>query len=147
MRQHYRLVNWRRANTELTYRRFFAVSDLAGVRVEDPDVFAQTHVEILRWVQAGLVDGIRVDHPDGLRDPGAYLRRLRSAAPDAWLAVEKILEYGEEHAGRLAGRREAPDTTPCARYAGCSSIRPASSISRPVPGSSTPRSTASARRR
>jgi (1->4)-alpha-D-glucan 1-alpha-D-glucosylmutase len=95
IRQHYRLVNWRRANRELTYRRFFAVSDLAGVRVEDPDVFAQTHVEILRWVQAGLVDGIRIDHPDGLRDPGAYLRRLRSAAPSAWLAVEKILEYGE----------------------------------------------------
>ncbi len=99
MRQHYRLVNWRRANTELTYRRFFAVSDLAGVRVEDPDVFDQTHVEILRWVRAGLVDGIRVDHPDGLRDPGPYLRRLRSAAPNAWLTAEKILEYGEEMPG------------------------------------------------
>jgi (1->4)-alpha-D-glucan 1-alpha-D-glucosylmutase len=99
IRQHYRLVNWRRANRELTYRRFFAVSDLAGVRVEDPDVFAQTHVEILRWVQAGLVDGIRVDHPDGLRDPGGYLRRLRSAAPNAWLVVEKILEYGEPMPG------------------------------------------------
>jgi (1->4)-alpha-D-glucan 1-alpha-D-glucosylmutase len=95
-RQHYRLVHWRRANAELTYRRFFAVSELAGVRVEDPAVFDATHAEILRWVNAGLVDGIRVDHPDGLRDPGGYLRRLRVAAPDQWLLVEKILGYGEE---------------------------------------------------
>jgi (1->4)-alpha-D-glucan 1-alpha-D-glucosylmutase len=95
-RQHYELVNWRRGNTELNYRRFFAVSDLAGLRVEDPAVFDATHAELLRWVDAGDVDGIRVDHPDGLRDPPGYLARLRAAAPDAWLVVEKILEYGEE---------------------------------------------------
>jgi (1->4)-alpha-D-glucan 1-alpha-D-glucosylmutase len=95
-RQHYRLVAWRRGNAELTYRRFFAVSDLAAVRVEDPAVFAATHAEVLRWVDAGLVDGIRVDHPDGLRDPGEYLRRLRAAAPSSWLLVEKILEYAEQ---------------------------------------------------
>ncbi|HKD98981.1 MAG TPA: malto-oligosyltrehalose synthase, partial [Micromonosporaceae bacterium] len=95
-RQHYRLVAWRRGNSELNYRRFFAVSGLAGVRVEDPEVFADTHAEILRWVSEGLVDGIRVDHPDGLRDPGGYLRRLREAAPGVWLVVEKILEHGEE---------------------------------------------------
>jgi (1->4)-alpha-D-glucan 1-alpha-D-glucosylmutase len=94
-RQHYRLVDWRRGDTELTYRRFFAVSDLAGVRVEDLEVFEATHAEILRWVAEGLVDGLRVDHPDGLRDPGGYLRRLRERAPGAWLLVEKILEYGE----------------------------------------------------
>jgi (1->4)-alpha-D-glucan 1-alpha-D-glucosylmutase len=94
-RQHYRLVCWRRGNTELNYRRFFAVSDLAGLRVEDPSVFEATHREVLRWVAAGEVDGIRVDHPDGLRDPGGYLARLRAAAPDAWLVVEKILEHGE----------------------------------------------------
>ncbi len=94
-RQHYRLIDWRRGDAELTYRRFFAVSDLAGVRVENPAVFAETHVEILRWIREGLVDGIRVDHPDGLRDPGRYLRRLRKLAPDTWLVVEKILEYGE----------------------------------------------------
>jgi (1->4)-alpha-D-glucan 1-alpha-D-glucosylmutase len=96
VRQHYRLVNWRRANTELTYRRFFAIADLAGVRVEDPAVFAATHTEILRWVADGLVDGLRVDHPDGLRDPGDYLRRLHEAAPATWLVAEKILEYGEQ---------------------------------------------------
>ncbi|SCL28751.1 malto-oligosyltrehalose synthase [Micromonospora inyonensis] len=95
-RQHYELVSWRRGDAELTYRRFFAVSDLAGLRVEDPEVFDATHAEVLRWVAAGEVDGIRVDHPDGLRDPAAYLARLRAAAPAAWLVVEKILEYGEE---------------------------------------------------
>ncbi|WP_307804401.1 malto-oligosyltrehalose synthase [Micromonospora echinofusca] len=95
-RQHYELVSWRRGDSELTYRRFFAVSDLAGLRVEDPAVFAATHAEILRWVDAGDVDGIRVDHPDGLRDPAGYLARLRAAAPGVWLLVEKILEYGEQ---------------------------------------------------
>jgi (1->4)-alpha-D-glucan 1-alpha-D-glucosylmutase len=95
-RQHYELVSWRRGDAELNYRRFFAVSDLAGLRIEDPAVFDATHAEILRWVAAGEVDGIRVDHPDGLRDPAGYLTRLRSAAPDAWLIVEKILEHGEE---------------------------------------------------
>lgn len=95
-RQHYELISWRRGDAELTYRRFFAVSDLAGLRVEDPAVFAATHELILRWAADGEVDGIRVDHPDGLRDPAGYLTRLREAAPDAWLVVEKILEYGEE---------------------------------------------------
>ncbi|MGC4838498.1 malto-oligosyltrehalose synthase [Micromonospora vinacea] len=95
-RQHYELVSWRRGDAELTYRRFFAIADLAGLRVEDPEVFAATHELILRWAAAGEVDGIRVDHPDGLRDPAGYLTRLRAAAPDAWLVVEKILEYGEE---------------------------------------------------
>jgi (1->4)-alpha-D-glucan 1-alpha-D-glucosylmutase len=94
-RQHYRLVDWRRGNELLNYRRFFAVTELAGVRVEDPGVFDATHAEILRWVADGDVDGIRVDHPDGLRDPGGYLATLRDRAPDAWLVVEKILERGE----------------------------------------------------
>jgi (1->4)-alpha-D-glucan 1-alpha-D-glucosylmutase len=96
-RQHYRLVSWRRGAAELTYRRFFDVSTLAAVRIEDPDVFAATHGEVLRWVEAGDVDGLRVDHPDGLSDPGGYARRLRAAiGPDRWLLVEKILGVGEE---------------------------------------------------
>jgi (1->4)-alpha-D-glucan 1-alpha-D-glucosylmutase len=91
-RQHYRLVSWRRSSAEMTYRRFFDVSGLAAVRVEDPAVFAAVHREVLRWVAAGEVDGLRVDHPDGLADPGAYLRRLRAAiGPDRWLLVEKVL--------------------------------------------------------
>jgi (1->4)-alpha-D-glucan 1-alpha-D-glucosylmutase len=95
-RQHYELVDWRRGNTEINYRRFFAIAELAAVRVEDPDVFAATHREILRWHAAGELDGIRVDHPDGLRDPGGYLADLAAAAPGAWIVVEKILEPGEE---------------------------------------------------
>jgi (1->4)-alpha-D-glucan 1-alpha-D-glucosylmutase len=95
-RQHYELVNWTRGDAELNYRRFFAITDLAGLRVEDPEVFAATHREILRWYAEGAVQGLRVDHPDGLRDPGAYLTRLREAAPDAWIVVEKVLEPGEE---------------------------------------------------
>jgi len=91
--QHYRLVSWR---ADVGYRRFFAVSELAALRVEDPEVFAATHGEVLRWVAQGDVDGLRVDHPDGLTDPAGYLDRLRSHAPDAWIVVEKILEPGEE---------------------------------------------------
>lgn len=92
---HYRLVPWRRGNAELNYRRFFDITTLAAVRVEDPEVFAATHGEVLRWVRAGEVDGLRIDHPDGLADPGGYLRRLRERA-DCWLLVEKILAPGEE---------------------------------------------------
>ena len=91
--QHYRLVSWR---ADVGYRRFFAISELAGVRVEEPEVFAATHREVLRWVAEGDVDGLRVDHPDGLRDPTGYLHRLRRHAPGMWLVVEKILEPGEE---------------------------------------------------
>ena len=94
-RQHYRLTDWRRANSELNYRRFFDVAMLAAVRVEDPVVFRTTHEMVLRCVADGLVTGLRVDHPDGLADPGAYVRRLAAAAPSAWLVVEKILGADE----------------------------------------------------
>jgi (1->4)-alpha-D-glucan 1-alpha-D-glucosylmutase len=94
-RQHYRLVHWRRGPAELTYRRFFDVNGLAAVRVEDPEVFDATHGELLRWVKAGEVTGLRVDHPDGLSRPGEYLHRLREAAPHPWIIVEKILGVGE----------------------------------------------------
>jgi (1->4)-alpha-D-glucan 1-alpha-D-glucosylmutase len=94
-RQHYRLVGWRRGNAELTYRRFFDITNLAAVRVEDPVVFAETHGEVLRWVADGDVTGLRVDHPDGLADPGGYFRRLRENAPGAWIVAEKILHPGE----------------------------------------------------
>jgi (1->4)-alpha-D-glucan 1-alpha-D-glucosylmutase len=95
-RQHYELVAWRRAGAEQSYRRFFAVTSLAGLRAEDPAVFDATHQEILRWVREDGVTGLRVDHPDGLVDPGGYLQRLRDAAPSTWITVEKILEPGEE---------------------------------------------------
>ena len=94
-RQHYRLTDWHRADSELNYRRFFEVTTLAAVRVEDPVVFRATHERVLRCVADGLVTGLRVDHPDGLADPGAYFRRLAAAAPSAWLVVEKILGANE----------------------------------------------------
>jgi len=93
--QHYRLAWWRVASDELDYRRFFDITSLAGVRVEDPVVFEDTHRTVLDLVAAGDVAGLRVDHVDGLRDPAAYLDRLRAAAPDAWIVVEKILAADE----------------------------------------------------
>jgi (1->4)-alpha-D-glucan 1-alpha-D-glucosylmutase len=93
--QHYRLASWRAGFDDLNYRRFFDINGLIGLRVEDPAVFEATHRLILGWVGEGLVDGLRVDHPDGLRDPAAYLARLRAAAPEAWIVVEKILSGDE----------------------------------------------------
>jgi (1->4)-alpha-D-glucan 1-alpha-D-glucosylmutase len=95
-RQNYELVDWRRADNELNYRRFFAVNTLAGIRVEVPWVFDEAHAEVVRWFREGLADGLRIDHPDGLADPEGYLRRLREATGARYLLVEKILEPGEE---------------------------------------------------
>lgn len=95
-RQHYELMHWTRADAELGYRRFFGVNELAAIRVELPDVFADSHREIARWVRDGLVHGIRVDHPDGLLDPGRYLDDLAEATGGCYVLVEKILEPGEQ---------------------------------------------------
>ena len=94
-RQHYELVGYRRADNEQNYRRFFAVTELAGIRIEDRAVFDASHAEILRWVRDGDVQGIRIDHPDGLADPAGYLDWLAEAAPGSWITVEKITEPGE----------------------------------------------------
>jgi len=93
--QHYRLGFWRLANQDLNYRRFFDIHQLAGVCVEKEAVFAATHERVLHWIGEGRIDGLRIDHPDGLRDPTSYLERLRAAAPRTWVVVEKILEHGE----------------------------------------------------
>jgi (1->4)-alpha-D-glucan 1-alpha-D-glucosylmutase len=103
-RQHYRLAWWRVANDEINWRRFFNINELIGVRVEHDDVFEATHASILRLYREGLVDGVRVDHVDGLSHPGDYCRQLRArlsalessrpaGAPrgPAYLIVEKIL--------------------------------------------------------
>ena len=95
-RQHYRLAYWRVADEELNYRRFFDVGTLAAVRVEDPDVFDATHDVLTRLVRDGVVDGLRIDHPDGLANPRAYLDRLHEATEGAWVVVEKILAGDEE---------------------------------------------------
>ena len=94
-RQHWEAIFWRREAAELNYRRFFAVTTLAGVRVEIPRVFDETHAEVLRWVREGLADGLRIDHPDGLVDPGGYLERLAEVTDGVYVLVEKILEHGE----------------------------------------------------
>ena len=93
--QGYRLAFWRAASRDLGYRRFFDIDDLIGLRMEDERVFADTHALVLEWVADGRVDGLRIDHPDGLRDPAGYFVRLRAAAPEAWIVAEKILEAGE----------------------------------------------------
>ena len=93
--QNYRLAWWRSADRDLGYRRFFDVATLIGLRMEDEQVFQDTHQRVLEWVHEGVLDGLRIDHPDGLRDPLEYLDRLRAAAPDTWIVVEKILEPGE----------------------------------------------------
>lgn len=96
-RQPWQLINWRDAAAGLSYRRFFEITGLVGVRVEDPAIFDATHALILELVAEGHVQGLRVDHIDGLADPAAYLDRLRKAVgPDVYLVVEKILEGDEQ---------------------------------------------------
>jgi (1->4)-alpha-D-glucan 1-alpha-D-glucosylmutase len=93
--QHYRLAFWRTADQELGYRRFFNVNTLVGLRVEREHVFGETHTLILAWLKQGVLDGLRIDHPDGLRDPLQYFQRLRQASSDSWIIAEKILARGE----------------------------------------------------
>ncbi|SOD74045.1 maltooligosyl trehalose synthase [Jatrophihabitans sp. GAS493] len=95
-RQHYQLVSYHLEQTEQNYRRFFAVTSLAGLRVEDEAVFDATHARVLDWVRHDGIIGLRLDHPDGLADPAGYLERLRAATGDCWITVEKILEPGEQ---------------------------------------------------
>ncbi|MGY5957141.1 malto-oligosyltrehalose synthase [Kosakonia sp. BK9b] len=96
-RQPWRLMSWRDAPNALSYRRFFEITGLVGVRVEDERVFADTHALILELVHSGAVDGLRIDHIDGLADPQGYLTRLRQqVGPDCYLTVEKILGKGEQ---------------------------------------------------
>lgn len=93
-RQHYRLVGWR--NNMCGYRRFFSITSLAGLRQEDREVFDASHAEVRRWFDENLVDGVRIDHPDGLTDPVGYLNWLREIiGPRAYLVIEKILAPDE----------------------------------------------------
>ena len=111
--QWYRLAWWRLARTELNYRRFFTVSDLVGVRVEQPEVFDATHALLLRLRAEGVIEGFRVDHPDGLADPRGYLRRLAGAGGGAYVVVEKI----------LTGDEQLPDDWSCAGTTGYDALR------------------------
>jgi (1->4)-alpha-D-glucan 1-alpha-D-glucosylmutase len=93
--QNYRLAYWRMAARDLGYRRFFDITTLVGLRMENVQVFDATHQLILKWVSEGRLAGLRIDHPDGLRDPFGYLQRLRNACPKAWIVAEKILSGSE----------------------------------------------------
>jgi (1->4)-alpha-D-glucan 1-alpha-D-glucosylmutase len=106
--QHYRLASWRVANDEINWRRFFDINELAGLRIENPDAFEDVHALIFRLYAEGMIDGVRVDHIDGLADPAAYCRKLRQrldaltasrpvVAPRGrpYIVVEKILLRGE----------------------------------------------------
>lgn len=94
--QPWQLTDWKTASRHLSYRRFFEIAGLVGLRVEDPKVFDDSHRLVLDLVRDGIVDGLRIDHVDGLADPRAYLERLRAAAgPDVYIVVEKILEREE----------------------------------------------------
>lgn len=95
-RQNYRLAYWKTANEELDYRRFFNIETLVGLRAEDDHVFESTHRVILQLVDDGTVDGLRVDHVDGLRNPEGYLNRLQAATSGVFTVVEKILAPREE---------------------------------------------------
>ncbi len=94
-RQNYRLAFWRSADRDLGYRRFFDINNLVGLRMENDQVFNDTHRMILHWLDEGTLDGVRIDHIDGLRDPYGYLERLHKATPDVWIVVEKVLQPAE----------------------------------------------------
>jgi (1->4)-alpha-D-glucan 1-alpha-D-glucosylmutase len=96
--QAYRLAYWRTASHEINYRRFFDVNTLAGLRVEDPDVFASIHQLLARLIREGRVTGVRIDHPDGLFDPARYFEMLQDLVPAArplYVVAEKILSGRE----------------------------------------------------
>lgn len=94
-RQNYRLAFWRTSSRDLGYRRFFDIDSLVGLQVEEEEVFYATHMLPITWARNGIVHGLRIDHPDGLRDPAQYLHRLHQVCPEAWIVAEKILEFGE----------------------------------------------------
>ncbi len=95
-RQHWRLLPWQLERDSITHRRFFSVTSLIGVRVEDPEVFEKSHTAVIDLAENGLIDGLRVDHVDGLVDPAGYLERLTARLPGLPVWVEKILVTGEE---------------------------------------------------
>ncbi|MFL6099918.1 MAG: malto-oligosyltrehalose synthase [Actinomycetales bacterium] len=112
-RQWYRLAHWRVGDQEVNYRRFFDIDTLAALRQEDADVFEASHRLVINLVRSGDVDGLRIDHPDGLADPREYLRRLSDRTGGAWVVVEKILEAGEQ----------LPDDWMCSGTTGYDSLR------------------------
>ena len=113
-RQNYRLAFWRTAGRELDYRRFFDIHTLAALRMEDEAVFLDTHELLIQWLDRGVVDGLRIDHPDGLRDPEGYLRRLEQEAgprPGWWWRRSSSPASVCRSRGRWPGRRATTSRT------------------------------------
>ena len=111
--QHYTLASWRDKDDVLNYRRFFDVDTLIAIRVELDDVFDATHAVLIDLHREGIVDGFRIDHPDGLADPQGYLERLRERTGGAWVVVEDILAPGES----------LPTAWPCEGTTGYDALR------------------------
>ncbi|HZP52194.1 malto-oligosyltrehalose synthase [Actinocrinis sp.] len=124
--QHYRLAYWRVAVEEPGYRRFFDISTLIALRVEDPAVFDATHRLLLDLLEHGVLDGLRIDHVDGLADPRGYLRRLAAAAPGKWIVAEKILAPDET----------MPEDWPCAGSTGYDALRALTAVLTDAAGAS-----------
>jgi (1->4)-alpha-D-glucan 1-alpha-D-glucosylmutase len=106
--QHYELADWRTANTDLNWRRFFDITTLIAIQPQHEDVFTATHEVLLRLLAEGLIDGLRIDHPDGLANPRDYLQRLAAATGGCWVVTEKI----------LTGNEQLPGDWPCAGTTG-----------------------------
>lgn len=125
--QSYRLAFWRVAAEEINYRRFFDINDLAAIRMERPEVFAESHRLIMQLVAAGEVTGLRIDHADGLWDPVGYLRDLQRAAFQSlaqnWLS---------EHVGPEGDEREAAEADLMRHYDAEVAVTPESPIGRPM---------------
>ncbi|MDP4174899.1 MAG: malto-oligosyltrehalose synthase [Bacteroidota bacterium] len=94
--QYFRLAYWKVANEEINYRRFFNISSLISLKMENDDVFNRVHSFIFKLIKDGNIDGLRIDHVDGLYDPTNYLKKLRSRAENCYIIVEKILDLEEE---------------------------------------------------
>ncbi|MFO1243449.1 MAG: malto-oligosyltrehalose synthase [Rickettsiales bacterium] len=95
-KQYYRPVFWLEGLEKLNYRRFFSITDLAGIRIEDPEVFTDVHRTLKQWADDKVIDGVRIDHIDGLRDPEGYLKNLRALLGERiYITAEKILGADE----------------------------------------------------
>ena len=122
-RQNYRLAFWRTAGQELGYRRFFDINTLVGLRTEDERGLRRHARPDPPVARDGVLDGVRIDHPDGLRDPSEYFRRCHAAGPHAWIVAEKILQPGERLPDVVAGGGHDWIRLPQRASAACSSTR------------------------
>ena len=112
--QHWRAAHFRVAADDINYRRFFNINELAGIRIELPELFEHAHRLIFSLIEDGTLEGVRIDHVDGLRNPKQYLQRLREHAPKPfYLVVEKIFSVTNScvRTGRLRARQDTNSPT------------------------------------